>query len=290
MLSQRQQERDFILRLSLIDKLGPVSKFKLWQVAHRLQVFNFEQLFERAECSPRLREIIRQQCTKLEFDLTVNYFRNSYPMLMIIDDKYPSLLKETACPPILIYYYGTPGILQRKTLAVVGSRHMTDYGRQAIETFVPPAVNAGVTIVSGLARGVDSTAQELALKCGGKVAAVIGCGLTQAYPKENRELQEEIMMAGVVLSEYPIGTPPYPHHFPERNRIIAGVCHTCLVVESAQKSGTLITANLALRENRNVCAVPGKITAPYSVGCNELIDVGARPVLKPADLLDELDV
>lgn len=290
MLSQRQQERDFILRLSLVRGLGPVSKFKIWQFAHQVKVFNLEKLLGIGNFSERLKKIIREQCQQIEFDMTVDYFRNSYPMIMIIDEDYPPLLKETSCPPILIYYYGSLHLLRQKSLAVVGSRQMTSYGQKIIESLIPPVVAAGVTIVSGLARGVDSTAQRVALQYGGQVVGVIGCGLTQAYPRENRKLQDEIMMSGLLLSEYPIGTPPYPHHFPERNRIIAGACHTCLVVESAKKSGTLITANIALRENRNVCAVPGPIDARFSVGCNELIEAGARPILKPADLLDELDV
>ena len=289
MISQKQQERDFIVRLALVEKLGPVSRFKLWRLAHEAGVFDFEKLFEQYSVNSRITKIVKEQCQRIEFDLTFEYFRHSYPFITIIDDDYPPLLKETACPPILIYYYGSPSILKSKTLAVVGSRRMTKYGNKIINALLPPVVSVGVTIVSGLARGVDSTAQRVALECGGKVVGVIGCGLTQSYPKENRDLQDEIMRAGLLLSEYPIGTPPYPHHFPERNRIIAGVCHTCLVVESAQKSGTLITANIALRENRNVCAVPGPIDVSSSVGCNELIEIGARPILKPSDLLDELD-
>lgn len=289
MNSAKQRERDFIIQLALMKKLGPVAKYKIWQLAHQLQTFNYEELFTKTQLSTSIQEKIRQQVHSMQLDIEVE-MNSCYPQMTIIDDDYPPLLKEIAAPPLVLYYYGSPEIMKKKSLAVVGSRKMTEYGKVAIDQLVPEVVNAGVTVVSGLARGVDSTAQRVALECGGNVVGVIGCGLPQAYPKENEALQKEIMVHGVVISEYPFGTPPLPHHFPERNRIIAGLSHTCLVIESTKKSGTLITANIALRENRNVCAVPGRIDSLFSVGCNELIEVGARPILQADDLLEELGV
>lgn len=142
--------------------------------------------------------------------------------------------------------------------------------------------------MSGLARGVDGAAHRLTLKHAGKAIAVIGNGLDRIYPRENTDLQNMIMHSGLLLTEYPLGTAPLPFHFPERNRIIAGLSTACLVVEARQKSGSLITANIAVQENRNVLAVPGSILQPLSKGCNELIAQGARPALDASDILEEL--
>ncbi len=152
---------------------------------------------------------------------------------------------------------------------------------------LPNVIQQKLILVSGLAKGVDGLSHQLALKHHGKTIAVIGNGLDISYPSCNRALQTQIAHAGLLLSEYPLESRPLKYHFPLRNRIIAGLCQTVLVVEARHHSGSLITANLALQENRNVLALPGRINDIYSTGCNELIAAGAKPVLNSNDILEE---
>ena len=164
---------------------------------------------------------------------------------------------------------------------------MTSYGEGVLRGLLPTMVDHNLTIVSGLAAGVDGLSHQLTLEHHGKTIAVIGCGLDLVYPRQHKKLQQQVMQHGLVLSEYGLGEAPLAFHFPERNRIIAGLSETVLVVEARQRSGSLITANLALDENRNVCAIPGRIDAPYSRGCNDLIKAGATPIHQADDLLAE---
>lgn len=153
---------------------------------------------------------------------------------------------------------------------------------------LPPLQKVGIGIVSGLAKGVDAMVHQSYLRHGGVPIGVIGTGLDIAYPLASRQLQAQVATAGILLSEYPHGMGPQKHHFPARNRIIAGLCQTTVVIEAAKNSGSLITANLALQENRNVLAVPGPINAPMSVGCNELIRAGAGCVIDGTTIIQEI--
>ena len=174
-------------------------------------------------------------------------------------------------------------------LAVVGTRKMSSYGRQALKQLIPPLVQAGVTIVSGLAYGVDACAHEIALKHGGSCVAVLGCGVDIAYPASHERLMEQILSSGgALVSEQPLGMKPRPQFFPARNRIISGLSQAVLIVEAQQRSGSLITAQFALEQNRDVYAVPGSIFSSCQRGTNELIAQGARPVLDAESFLSEL--
>lgn len=205
----------------------------------------------------------------------------------IQDPQYPSLLKNCYDPPAFLFYRGC---LQADAvcLAVVGSRRSTPYGRNVARSFSESLSRAGVTIVSGAAKGIDAAAHEGALAAGAATVAVLGSGVDVPYPMENSHLLEQIAKTGCVISEYPPGTPPAPGRFPARNRIVAGMSVGVLVVEAADKSGALITADLALEENRDVYAVPGSIFSDASRGTHKLIQQGARLISSVDDILEDL--
>ena len=218
-----------------------------------------------------------------ELDHHINHVK----WLTIIDDLYPENLKEAYLPPIVLFYFGDLRLLENKALAIVGSRNNTEYSVEVIRRLIPDIISNGITIVSGLAKGVDRLAHLAAIANHGTTIAVIGTGLDQYYPRENESLQRTIAKNHLLLSEYPVGCRPARYHFPERNRIIAGLVRSILVTEAKYRSGSLITANLALQNNRNVLAVPGRIDSPLSVGCNDLIQAGAKPVITAKDILEE---
>ena len=224
----------------------------------------------------------KQLSQKIQQNLKVSHF------LTILDKRYPSQLQEIYSPPVVLFYQGDLELLDsKKLLGVVGARQCSSYALQALTQLLPNVIQQKLILVSGLAKGVDGLSHQLALKHHGKTIAVIGNGLDISYPSCNRALQTQIAHAGLLLSEYPLESRPLKYHFPLRNRIIAGLCQTVLVVEARHHSGRLITANLALQENRNVLALPGRINDIYSTGCNELIAAGAKPVLNSNDILEE---
>ncbi len=207
------------------------------------------------------------------------------------EKKYPKLLKETASPPVLLYLKGNADLLKENSLGVVGTRTPSSYGRSAIDLIVPKLAEAGLTIVSGLAQGVDALTHAATLNCSGKTIGVLGCGLDQVYPKMNETLAQEMLdQNNLIVSEYPIGTPALKQNFPARNRIIAGLSLGTLVIESKVDGGALITAKQALEANREVFALPGPITLPTALGTNQLIREGAKIVLCVEDVLAELKI
>lgn len=204
------------------------------------------------------------------------------------DAAYPALLKETYDPPLLFYVRGDPEALNRHALAIVGSRHPTTYGNLMAERFGRELASVGLTIVSGMARGIDSAAHRGALAANGKTIAVLGCGIDVVYPKENKKLADEIAAHGALISEFPLATFPAPQNFPVRNRVISGISLGVMIVEAAQYSGSLITARLAMEQNREVFGVPGNVTAKTSFGPNLLIKQGAKLVTGIEDVIEEL--
>lgn len=204
---------------------------------------------------------------------------------------YPSLLAEIHDPPGVLHIRGI--LPEGLAVGVVGTRLPTAYGKHVTPQIVEPLAAAGAIIVSGLAYGIDALAHEAALAVGGKTIAVLGTGVDEQslYPQAHRKLAQRIVASGgAVISEYPPGTPGMPHHFPQRNRIIVGLSRGVVVIEARQKSGALITANLAAKENRDVFAVPGPITSTASTGPNELLAQGAKVVLSAADVMDEYEL
>lgn len=211
-------------------------------------------------------------------------------IVTIEDELYPAPLRQIHAPPLLLYVWGQllPG--DAHAVAIVGSRRSTHYGTEAARKFGFQLAHAGLCVVSGLARGIDTAAHEGALASGGRTVAVIGSGLGQVYPPENMALAERIATSGAVVSEFPIDFPPEKRSFPQRNRIVAGWCRGTLVVEAPSRSGALITARQASESGRDVYAVPGPIDRPTSKGANRLIQQGAKLVLDARDILDDLEL
>ena len=201
---------------------------------------------------------------------------------------YPRALREIYNPPIVLYVWGTLTERDNHAISVVGSRKTTHYGLECAKKLSYQLAYAGLTVVSGLARGIDTAAHQGALAANGRTIGVIGSGLLDFYPPENRALAEKMARAGAVISEYPMTFPPSPQTFPYRNRIVAGWGTGSLVVEAGLNSGALITANQALEHGRLVYAVPGPIDRPTSAGSNRLIQQGAKLVVSAADILDDL--
>ncbi len=204
------------------------------------------------------------------------------------DPNYPERLQQIYDPPPLLYVRGSLHTEDRAAVAVVGSRYPTQYGQAAAQRIARGLSQRGVTVVSGLARGVDSCAHQSALNAGGRTLAVLGCGIDIIYPPENEELFERIASRGAVVSEFPFGTPPDRDHFPIRNRIISGLSLGVVVVEATLRSGSLITARFALEQGREVFAVPGNVDSARSDGTNRLIRDGAKLVMQAEDILEEI--
>ncbi|MDD4607440.1 MAG: DNA-processing protein DprA [Patescibacteria group bacterium] len=220
-----------------------------------------------------------------------NLHRQKIQAVTIQDESYPSLLKEIYNPPPLIYYTGNLKICHDFCLAVVGTRKVSSYGKQIIDQIVGPLANKGITIVSGLALGVDSLAHQITLENQGSTIAVLGSSLDHIYPQANYALSQKILeQQGLLISEYPLGTRPAKQNFPFRNRIISGLSLGTLIIEAPESSGALITAKFSLEQNREVFAVPGDITKINSSGTNALIKQGAKPVTSPEDILDALNL
>jgi len=211
-------------------------------------------------------------------------------LVTLQDENYPARLRQIDQPPPVLYTLGELNVQDEWAVAIVGTRRQTHYGRQATEELAAFLAQNGVTVVSGLARGIDSTAHRAALDAGGRTIAVLGSGVDQIYPAENRGLALEMAERGAVLSDYALGTPPEASNFPPRNRIIAGLSIAVVVVEAGERSGARITANFALEQGREVFAVPGNIFSPQSQGTNRLIRDGAHPLLAPQDLLEVLNL
>jgi len=208
--------------------------------------------------------------------------------IILPDREYPELLRQTATPPPVLFLRGRRDGLAGPAVAVVGSRHPTHYGASVARSLARELAAAGITVVSGLARGIDAEAHRSALEAGGRTVAVLGCGVDRCYPPEHEYLCREIESAGAVVSELPWGAPPVAANFPRRNRIIAGMSLATVVVEAGEKSGALITANQALEENRLVGAVPGSVFSPLSEGTHKLLKDGAILVRSARDVIEEL--
>jgi DNA processing protein len=212
-------------------------------------------------------------------------------ILLLDDGIYPSLLREIFDPPITLYVQGAwEACLDEPTVAMVGSRRSSTYGQNTALMLARDLASRGVTIISGLARGIDAAAHRGALEARGRTIAVMGTGLDQVYPRDHRKLAEEILeQGGALVSEFPLGTPPAPQNFPYRNRVISGLSLGVLIIEAAENSGSLITARMAMEQNREVWAVPGNITSRNSFGTNYLIKgAGAKLVQQWQDVAGEL--
>jgi DNA processing protein len=218
------------------------------------------------------------------------YKEQNIHLITIFDQSYPTLLKQIFDPPWVLYAMGDLSIVhERKQVSVVGTRMPTMYGYQVMDSLIPPLIEDNWSIVSGMAEGIDTRAHQIAIDKGGRTIAVLGSGFNFIYPKSNRKLVEIIKSEHLLLSEYPPHTKPQRWYFPMRNRIISGLTKGTIVVEAKDKSGSLITADQALHQGRDVFAVPGSIHSTSSVGTNKLIQQGAKLVLSHMDILEELE-
>lgn len=204
------------------------------------------------------------------------------------DAAYPELLRQTKNAPKQLYVRGRLPDESLPAVAIIGARSCSSYGREMAQWFAAELAAAGVQIISGMARGIDGIAQRAALEAGGESFGVLGCGTDICYPAENRELYEQLIARGGLITEHPKGTMPLPMHFPSRNRIISALADCVLVVEAKEKSGTLITVDFALEQGRDVFALPGRLSDTLSCGCNRLLRQGAGLVLSPSELLEVL--
>jgi len=211
--------------------------------------------------------------------------RKGIVALTFIDDDFPRSLKAFEDSPVVLYVKGEIDCLDRMSVGIVGSRAASFYGCQSAKSFAKAFVEAGMLVVSGLARGIDTAAHQGCLEVGGKTIAVIGCGFSHMYPKENYSLMETISQNGAVVSEFAFSMPPLKHNFPWRNRIISALSLATVVIEAGNKSGALITADFALAQNKDVFVVPSNIDNETALGSNQLIQDGARVALNPDDVL-----
>jgi len=289
-------ELEAMIALNMLPDIGPLRMARLVQYFKTaLNVLNATtaELCHIEGIGPRIAATIRDwkkhgdPGAELELAQTAGI-----EILAVNDERYPALLAEIPDPPPLIYVRGKIEALQNNppNLAVVGTRRPSDYGRKMARHFGESAALAGITVVSGLARGIDTVVQQATVDGGGQAVAVLGSGLGHIYPQENVTLARQIAETGAVISEFPMRTAPSRLTFPVRNRLIAGLCLHTLVVEAAYKSGALITAEQALEQGRNVMAVPGQADNPQSRGCHALIRDGALLVERFNDVMDEISM
>ncbi|MCF7870855.1 MAG: DNA-processing protein DprA [Candidatus Omnitrophica bacterium] len=216
--------------------------------------------------------------------------RDKIKVVDFFETEYPYCLKQINYPPLVLYLKGNIGLLGKESIAVVGTRTPTKYGKLTAFDFSYKLCSLGLNVVSGLALGIDKAAHEGALAASGFTIGVLGSGLNCIYPNQNRELAKSIFKKGLMVSEYPLNTKPLASNFPRRNRIISGLSKGVVVIEAAQRSGALITANFAVKQNREVFAVPGKIDQFQSKGPNSLIKEGAKLVDSIEDILEEINL
>lgn len=237
----------------------------------------------------KLRTALETAYSKMAYEELKELYRiKDIQILTILDNAYPQGWLNSYLPPIVLFCAGNIRLLGQPCLSVVGSRSPTAYGKAVLNEMIPPLTAEGVTLVSGLAKGIDQMVHSCTIKNGGATIGIIGSGLDVSYPRENASLQRQMMAEQLVVSEYPLGSKPERFHFPMRNRLIANLSLATLVIEATENSGSLITANLALQENRDVYAVPGNITSRLSDGTNQLIKAGAACVLNADDVLEEM--
>ncbi|MCW8386733.1 DNA-processing protein DprA [Fluoribacter dumoffii] len=283
----------YYLALNRMERVGPRTVAKLqkrWPDLENMFRLSATEL-EQEGLSPALAQTIAGfNLNMIDEDLNWLQAADNHHILTWDSCDYPALLKEINDPPIVLYVKGALGSLNPPKLAVVGSRNPTVTGSENARHFAKAIAAYGVTIVSGLALGIDAEAHRGCLESEGQTIAVLGTGIDQIYPRRHHSLAQQIVQNGLLISEFPLKSPPTAGHFPRRNRIISGLSLCTLVVESAIKSGSLITARMALEQNRDVLAIPGSIHNPLARGCHYLLQQGAKLVTSVADVLEELQI
>lgn len=286
-----------ILHLSLIEGVGPavVDAIVNYQATRgdlaEIYMMSASDFMQMGISDPISRKIVDGLQDLHSLELTCKRIEQyNISWTTVYSEDYPAMLKAIHMPPTILYWQGGDFSQYQKCIAIVGSREANRYGELFINQIVPDLVANDWTIVSGGARGADAMAHEAALHHAGKTIAVLGSGLLRQYPASNRKMFENIIAyGGMVVSSFPLGMDGFPGNFPARNRIISGLSRGCVVVQAAERSGTRITAEYALEQGRDVFAVPGPIGDELSVGCNRLIQEGAKLILNAADILSEYE-
>lgn len=279
----------YLLALNRMPRVGPRTVRALlnqWPKLESLFALSRDELFACGLSERLVHALSHIDTSAIESDYAwLNQHKNRF-ILTIEHPHYPASLKEISDPPPVLYAEGQLECLMLPSVAIVGTRRPTVTGVEIAKQFAAGLSSHGLVIVSGLAQGIDAAAHEGCLKESGKTIAVFGTGIDRVYPRQHHALVERIKISGLILSEFPLTSPPIAGHFPRRNRIISGVSSAVLVVESAVPSGTLLTARLALEQNREVMAIPGSIRNPKASGCHHLLQQGARLVTRLQDVLD----
>lgn len=286
-------ERSAHILANMIDNLGPTRvrglKEFFGSLSEALQASQDDLIKVKGIGRDVAGNIVGQRETKDPAEEEKRAGRLGARLVTPVDEEYPDRLKEIYDPPLALYVRGELVKRDRHAIAMVGSRRSTTYGKQTADRLAYQLAKVGYTVVSGLARGIDTAAHRGALKGGGRTLAVIGSALDKLYPPENEGLAEEISGQGAVISEFPLGREPDRTTFPYRNRIVSGLCLGTCVVEAPPKSGALLTADIALEQGRSVFAVPGRVDSPTSRGTNRLIKNGARLVEDVEDIIEEFE-
>lgn len=280
-------KNEISLLLSQNINIGPRTLVKLRQVGLSKLADNPEKILEKLTLKQKIKNEIRSSLKGDIQKIKNNLQKNQIHYLTYYDKNYPKLLKQIYDPPQIIYYMGDLSVLEKKSIAIVGSRKCSAYGAQTAREMAKKLVGYDFNIVSGLALGIDGQAHLGALDGDGITTAILGNGLPMIYPASHHSLAQRIIESGgLIITEFPVNAPSYPAHFPMRNRIIAGISQATLVVEATRKSGSLITSALALDYNRDVMAIPHNISSIYGEGANHLIKNGAIIITKLTDILN----
>lgn len=286
-------ERKYWLGFSLVPGVGPKRLLLLARAFGNLHSAwsATEGHLRAAGLDSETTASLLQTRAKVDLDAELGKVERAGASLLTPEDTaYPALLKNMPDPPLTLYVRGSLAQADDLALAVVGTRKATGYGRDAAAYFSRQLARQGVTIVSGLAHGIDAAAHRSALESGGRTIAILGCGIDRVYPPDHAELARQITGHGALISEFPVGSKPEARHFPRRNRIISGISLGVLVVEAPEQSGAMITATFAAEQGREVFAVPGSVFSASSGGTNRLIQEGAKLVVTVEDILDELNI
>lgn len=279
--------------LASVEGLGPVKKFALlnkFETAKRIYNATEKEILKVDGMSDKIvQNMQKAKDAKLLEKYEKYILKNDIKIINISDDNYPAKLKNIYAPPITIFAKGDISLLNSKSIAIVGSREPSKYGIYVAEKFSKELSKEGITIVSGLARGIDTFAHVGPLSSFGKTIAVLGSGIDVVYPKENAKYYREISEKGLIISEYIVGTAPESKNFPQRNRIISGLSDGVLVVEARKNSGTMITTDFALEQGKELYVIPGNITSNLSAGTNNLIKEGAKLVTDVYEILEDLN-
>ncbi|MTD38882.1 DNA-protecting protein DprA [Erwinia sp. CPCC 100877] len=283
-------QRDLLFKLAVCEGIGNLGMLKVLDFSlayHDTVDFSKEEIIQIAGIATYQ----KQFCTSWDYwtanDDKLQKYQEQHQFIMVTDAIYPMYLKQIYNCPALLFYKGNLEHLADNCLAMIGARAASVYGIQVVREFVPVLADR-LTIVSGLAKGIDSISHQMTMQNDGKTIGVIGTGLDICYPKETAHVQREMMKTQLVISEYPNGIGPRKYHFPMRNRIIAGIARGTCVIEAKKNSGSLITAQAALDYGREVFAVPGNVLHTHSEGCHNLIQEGAKCTIQPQDILEEI--